>query len=341
MSFLIALYSAGLAQAVLLIAALSILKVRNGMARWLLVALIATFSLMLAEELADAAGHSPGIGLGLAIEFALGPLLYFLVRALYDPGRTTPRQLAPHAAPLCAALLALLWLNLAFGGEGVSLSHPDMRAAVAAIAIAKILVFLVYAAATLRLPLPFSGTPRRMKALRALRPIVALAIAAYIFQAASFLAFLARLSWAPDSDPIGGLVLAALIYAIGYFCFLNGDIFDLRDPYEAAPMAASEVEAIREQVHNHLGATEAYREPAFDLETLARAVLLPPGRLSQALNAGNGGGFTGIVNAYRLDAYLAARADSANRGRSALELALEAGFNSKATFYRTLRRSRR
>jgi AraC-like DNA-binding protein len=334
---LIAVYSAGLAQAPVLLIGLSVMKVRNGPARWMLVALIGVLSLMLAEELIEAVRHSPSIGLGLAIEFAMGPLLYFFMRTLYAAKSAPLRVVAPHAVPLAAALPVLAWLNIGFSTDGVSLSHPEMRPIVTAMVVAKILVFVSYAAAALRLPLPLGASEPRLRILRRLRSLTVLMVGAYLVQAASFIAFLLRIPSVPDSDVISGLVLAASLYGLGYFCFLNRNIFDVRDAYEAAPLAAEDAEAIWRQAWKYLRTTEAFRNPDLDLRTLARALLLPPGRLSQALNAGAGGGFADLVNTCRIEAFQAARDDPANRSKNTLELAFDVGFNSKATFYRALR----
>jgi AraC-like DNA-binding protein len=337
MSPLLLLYSAGLAQAAFLIGALSLLRVRNPTARWLLVALIALFSLMLAEEWLEGAGMPIDLGLGLAIEFALGPLLYFFLRALFDPSPPIVRRMAPHATPLVVAILVLIGLHLSFPGEGVSLSHPDMRATIAAVVLTKIVVFFAYSVASLRLRVPAGASERRRMVLRRLKAVIAVMIAAYALQAASFVAFLLRLPFMPDSDMIGGLILALSLYTIGYFCFLNRDIFDLRDSYRDSPLPPEEAAKIRERAIAYLRLSEAFRDPDFDLRALAEAVRAPPGKLSQALNASGGPGFAALINTCRLDAYRAARADPSNRSRTVLELALDAGFNSKATFYRALR----
>ncbi len=337
MPVLLFLFVAGLAQALFLIGGLALIEVRNSTARWLLVALTVTFSVMLAETWWEAAWIPLGLGLGLAIELPLGPLLYFFLRALFDPEPPTIHRMAPHAIPLVMATLLLLWLHLAFPQRGISLSYPEMRSIVAGIVFVKIAVFFLYAAAIVRLPLPAAAGDRRGQVLRQLKLLLAVMSAAYALQAASFVAFLLRLPFMPDSDLIGGLLLTATLYAFGYFCFFNRDIFDLRDSYQGATLPIEEVVAIRARAIDHLRLTEAFRNPNFDLRVLAAATRVTPGKLSQALNACAGGGFAGLVNAFRLAAYRAARADPANRDRTVLQLAFDAGFNSSATFYRALR----
>ena len=48
--------------------------------------------------------------------------------------------------------------------------------------------------------------------------------------------------------------------------------------------------------------------------------------------------FYDLVARYRLNEFERLARDAGNRGRSVLELAYDAGFNSKASFYRLFRR---
>ena len=79
---------------------------------------------------------------------------------------------------------------------------------------------------------------------------------------------------------------------------------------------------------------EAYLDPE---ASLAARLEVSESALSEALNAQMPGGFYALLNACRLDAFEALARRPDRRDRTVLELALEAGFNSKATFYRVLR----
>lgn len=329
-------YIVGLCQAAFLIAALASLRVRNRFALNLLIALIAVFSILLGETAADELRVSPGIGLGLAIEFALAPVMYLFVRALYLSEPDPPRRMALHFIPLAIASVGLIWLNVGFPGN-VSLSNPPMRSLVAAIVFTKIAFFTVYAVATFRQPIPSSASPERQQALRPIRWLLAVFFAAYAFVAASFAAFFWEISWAPDSDIIGGIVVALSLYAIGYFALVNRDVFDLRDRYAGSPMSADEAGALQRKVEAYLDAGEMFRDPDLNLNRVARALGLRPSQISQALNAAGDGGFSRLLNQRRLRAYHLDRMRPENENRTVLELAFAAGFNSKATFYRVLR----
>lgn len=329
---LIAIYVAGLVQGAALMLGLASLSVRRSSARWLLVGLLALFSWSLGEELAELLGLVSGLGLSMALEVAFGPLLYLFVRALASDDGAPKRADVLHFGPLPLAALYLLWLHLAFPDEGVSLSYPAMRGWVAGFVFAKIAWFLPYAVATLRLTL--GDEPGRRRVLIPLRALVAAGVAGYAVAAASFTAFFLRLPM-PDSDQITSVILAASIYGIGYFCLVKRSVFDSGPRYEGSPMDAAEAAAIAARAERCLSASDAFRDPGYSLGQLAAALDLPAGRLSQALNTAPGiGGFHQMLARLRVAAFREAVIAEGAAGRTVLDLAYEAGFNSKATFYR-------
>src|SRR5262249_42177822 len=74
-----------------------------------------------------------------------------------------------------------------------------------------------------------------------------------------------------------------------------------------------------------------YRDAALTLQMLADEIGATPHMLSQVLNLHLGKSFFVFVTSYRAEALMVALADPAQRHRGVLELALEAGFNSKST----------
>jgi AraC-like DNA-binding protein len=74
-----------------------------------------------------------------------------------------------------------------------------------------------------------------------------------------------------------------------------------------------------------------YRDGALTLQALADALGVTPHQLSQVLNLHLRKSFFTFVNSYRVEELAAALDDPAQGHRGVLELALEAGFNSKST----------
>ena len=81
-----------------------------------------------------------------------------------------------------------------------------------------------------------------------------------------------------------------------------------------------------------------YLEPELSLADLARRLHTNPVVLSQVINAGVGKNFNDFVNGYRVEAFKSAVSNPANRHLSLLGIALDCGFNSKATFNRAFKK---
>ena len=74
-----------------------------------------------------------------------------------------------------------------------------------------------------------------------------------------------------------------------------------------------------------------YRDSGVTLQALADAVGATPHMLSQVLNLHLRKSFFVLVNSYRTEDLMAALADPSQARRGVLDLALDAGFNSKST----------
>lgn len=95
------------------------------------------------------------------------------------------------------------------------------------------------------------------------------------------------------------------------------------EPDEAAEIAAELTAVVAD--------AEAYRDPALTLQTLADRLGVPRHTLSQVLNTHLRQSFYNFVNGHRAEALKAALARPELADRPVLDLAFEAGFNSKST----------
>lgn len=75
-----------------------------------------------------------------------------------------------------------------------------------------------------------------------------------------------------------------------------------------------------------------YRRPRLSLLDLSNLTGLNSRDISQAINQGSGNNFAEYINGLRVEAVVAELADSADRAPNLLQLATEAGFNSKSSF---------
>lgn len=334
---LTAIYGAGVAQGLFLALALITIPSRGGALKLLIAALVFAFTVMLGEELAEVLGAPLNLGLGLSIEFAVGPLFYLFARSLSDASFRLTRRAALHFAPFGAASVLLAILNAVIGEGGVSVSNPTAAPFVTAWAAVKAVYFAVYAWAAFRvLAAPTEGTPpRRRAAARWVRVwfILTCALVAAIY--VNFALFVIRPDFAPDSDRLSGFLLAVAVYALGYFALARRNV--VFAPGRAEAPLNEEATAIAERARAALARDELYRDGDLTVAGLARAVGESEAGLSRALGAAHPGGFAALVNDLRLDAFLRAVHAPEARDRTVLELAFDAGFNSKATFYRAFR----
>jgi AraC-like DNA-binding protein len=106
----------------------------------------------------------------------------------------------------------------------------------------------------------------------------------------------------------------------------------------AGELAASQTLAryreLAEEVRDRLKREEWYMEPRLSRADLARRCGISENALSQALNLGLDMNFNRFINAVRIEAVKEALADGAE---DILGLALDVGFNSKATFNRVFK----
>jgi AraC-like DNA-binding protein len=113
---------------------------------------------------------------------------------------------------------------------------------------------------------------------------------------------------------------------------------------DAAPEPAHAIDldackADFEQLTQHMQAENLHRQEAFRLGQLANALGWPNYRVSEALQYAGQTHFFDFVNGYRVAEVSALLADPKNSRVSVLSLALDAGFQSKASFNRIFKSS--
>lgn len=110
------------------------------------------------------------------------------------------------------------------------------------------------------------------------------------------------------------------------------------DPAVKASVLTADLTGQRTKLLALMDAEKPYLEPELSLADLARRLHTNPVVLSQVINAGIGRNFNDFVNTYRVDEFKRQVVDPANAHLSLLGVALDCGFNSKATFNRAFRK---
>lgn len=147
------------------------------------------------------------------------------------------------------------------------------------------------------------------------------------------------------------LVLAVMIYCIGYHILMRPELF-AHAPRETAEMKparrpqkyqksglrrASSTSEI-EKITRFMETRRPHVDPDLDLKKLAAGLQLSPHHLSQLINTELKTSFYDFVNSYRVNEAKRLLLNEANQHLTVLHLAFEAGFPSKATFNRMFKK---
>lgn len=100
----------------------------------------------------------------------------------------------------------------------------------------------------------------------------------------------------------------------------------------------SEVSQKIETIAVYFKTERPYLDPELNLITLSQKLQLSRAELSETINSGLGKNFNDFVNGYRVDAVKQMLAEGKQEQLSLLGIALECGFNSKATFNRVFKK---
>ncbi|MFT7289315.1 MAG: hypothetical protein ACI87W_003445 [Halieaceae bacterium] len=221
------IFGAAIAQGAFLVFALATIKAGNSPARWLLTAILLLLTLTLGEEFLDPVNYPIGLGMGMATEFLLWPLLYLFIGALAEDDSRPLGAQWRHLLPAGLAIAGYLLIYLGAEDRWSSLSNPQTRQQIALTVLIKALYFSAYAWMILRRPLALaSKPPQTRRALIWVRSWICLVCGAYLLTLLSFLTFYLELDWAIDSDYIGGLLMVLSIYSLGYFALSNHKVLN-------------------------------------------------------------------------------------------------------------------
>jgi AraC-like DNA-binding protein len=96
---------------------------------------------------------------------------------------------------------------------------------------------------------------------------------------------------------------------------------------------------IAAQLRDLMAGEKPYLNPGLTIAELSDMMDVPKHQLSQAINAELGSNFFELINQYRLNEFKKQAVNPANSHLSILGIALECGFNSKATFNQVFKKS--
>lgn len=298
---------------------------------------VAIFARVLQDEVAPNAALLIAF-LNINTELTIGPVYFLIIRSLVLPERPLRSVDLLHFLPFLIGLVTwgFAWLgvedHLRLMRSGFDTEYP-----VFAFLVFKATILFAYVAASCRLLRRASQDSRQLYAGRhrvdaavLLRLTVCLgSIPALIYVVSG----IDHLGYAPDlnSDLVGSLLLVGVIFAVAWLLMFRPWVLSLKA--EGVESRRYRKEARR--LESYLTREKPWLEPELRSADIARRMAWSESYLSSVVKHGMQTTFNGLVNDYRLAEFerLARDAESGD----VLTLAFEAGFGSKAAFYRVFK----
>jgi len=272
-------------------------------------------------------------GIGLLEEFYLAPLVYLFSLSLISPVLPSRSQRFFFFVPGATATVLLIAINA--GGFNLTLSQIlDQRFWGTALWVGAkaVTIFGFLIAAYLKLFRHLETVPTGARKYAGPVRVFFLGAALFLFGVyVNYYLFFFRLPGIPDSDNYSLLLISFMLFVLGLLVVARREILD----GFYAPGAPNNLR-INKLVKGLIKNEKVYLDPDLSLKTLAGKTGLPEKELSQAFYQAYGKKFLDVINEKRV-AQFKSLVKSCSGKVNILALAFEAGFNSKATFYRAFR----
>lgn len=140
-------------------------------------------------------------------------------------------------------------------------------------------------------------------------------------------------------------LVVAMVYWLAAKCLLQPEIFSpdrikqtSDGKYRKSGLQASGEKTIYDKLLDHMAAERPFLDPDLTIFTLAEQLKVSRHHLSQAINEQAKKSFHDFVNHFRIEAVKLRLEDPASAHYSILSIAMDCGFNSKATFNTTFKK---
>jgi AraC-like DNA-binding protein len=320
--------------------------------RWLAAALAAYSLVTLGDVLVRSASIERLPHLIYVFDWLLllvGPLTYRYVLALTSTRRWRWRQMLLHALPALVLLLLFAPFYVLPGNEKLQLLRHDLAAPTVdpLVALMALQVLGYWLAGWLQLRRFRAQLESEYSNLDALKVgwLNALLIANALLWCAWMITLLSglRLEW------LESIVAPLAIYGLGYLGLRHPSVFGVEPVAVASPtplalpspiiqkyarsaLSSAQLDEFRQRLDQFVQLEKPFLENELTLAELARRVELSPHQLSQLLSVGYQQNFYDFINSQRVAEVKRCLKDPAYARQSVLDIALAAGFSSKASF---------
>ena len=349
---LFALSLLGVAQALLLAAALLSVKRGNRTANRLLAAFVIVIAIGVGGATMASDRFIPLYPHLLKIQdpfYILGaPLLYLYVRTLIK-GRGLGKKDLLHFLPFTLCLLYLLpFYFQSSEAKLVSVgSHFDFWARWSYIRSTTLIVqFIIYLSLIAWMLVAYSRKLKRQSStaqksvLFQVRFLLATLTAVWVLGSLKFA--LTLIFPAYDTETVDLLIPASLsvfVYAMGYIGLRRPEALTGLDDlppsprrYEKSTLTLERSDTYLQRLLDLMNTEKPYLDGELTLQKLAKAVAVSPHHLSQTINEQLNQNFIDFINAYRIEEAKRMLTDPAKKHYSILAVSEEVGFNSKSAF---------
>jgi AraC-like DNA-binding protein len=281
----------------------------------------------------------------VTLGFAVGPLLYLYLHAMLSDQPLGRRGLW-HFTPFAVATLAMLPFYLLTAEEKLAWMRrwEGWPWYLTVVGLLKLAILLLYIRASYGL---MRRVPADSDLLRDLRRLMR------IWMVSAVLSMVALAMWIADTDlPVSG----DTVDGVSLMLFVFGTAFTaMRLPlgyrprtlpppppkqrYADSQLSAADRDIFLARLTACMEQDRPYRNGALKLEDLAAQVAMTPHELSQLINEHCGANFADYLNGYRVEALKTALSNPQDVNKTILELALEAGFNSKSAMNRIFKKN--
>lgn len=350
---LAALNLLGIAQALLLAAALLSIKRGNRIANRFLAAFVIVLAIsvggstMASEPLIFLYPHL----LKVQDAFSLlgAPLLFLYVRTLITGRSGSGKKDLLHFIPFCLCFLFLTPFYFQSGAAKLfsigsyfyfwqRWSYVRSVALLVQVIVYLSLIALMLAAYSRKLKRQTSPTDKAV--LFQVRFMLATLTVVWVMGALKFV--LTTLYPAYDTATIDLLVPASLsvfVYAMGYIGLRRPEVLTGRDDlpappprYEKSTLTLERSDSYLQRLLDLMKAEKPYLDGALTLQKLAKALAISPHHLSQTINEQLHQNFFDFINTYRIEEAKRVLLDPTKKHYSILAVSEEVGFNSKSAF---------
>ena len=348
---LFALSLLGVAQALLLAAALLSIKRGNRIANRLLAAFVIVVAIGMGGATMASDRFIPLFPHFLKIQdpfyFLGAPLLFLYVRTLLKRAGFIKKDLL-HFVPfiLCLGYLLPFYFQ---SGESKLVSvgaNFDYWARWSAIRSTTLMVqFITYLLLIARMFIHHSRlvkrepSPATLSALFQIRFILATLTAIWVLGSLKF--FVTELYPAYNTETVDLIIPASLtlfVYAMGYIGLRTPEVLTGMNElppqprYQKSTLTSERADTYLQRLLDLMNKEKPYLDGELTLQKLAQAVAISPHHLSQTINERLNQSFIDFVNAYRIEEAKRLLLDSTKKHYSILAVSEEVGFNSKSAF---------